>query len=65
MNNQNMLLKPFLSKETIEKRRIYLFTKRLVDLSGAFLGLILLLPVHMIIAIILKLEDPKGPIFFF
>ncbi|MEH7512306.1 hypothetical protein V7146_06150 [Gottfriedia acidiceleris] len=36
-----------------------------MDLSGAFLGLILLLPVHIIIAIILKLEDPKGPIFFF
>ncbi|KQL42446.1 hypothetical protein AN960_00340 [Bacillus sp. FJAT-25509] len=36
-----------------------------MDLSGAFLGLILLLPVHMIIAIILTLEDPKGPIFFF
>ena len=57
--------KPLLSKETVEKRWIYLFTKRLMDLFGAFLGLILLLPVFIVVAIFIKLEDPKGPIFFF
>lgn len=56
---------PLLSKESIEERWIYLFTKRLMDIFGALLGLILLLPVFIIVAIFIKLEDPKGPIFFF
>lgn len=56
---------PLLSKETVEKRWIYLFTKRLMDIFGAFLGLILLLPVFIVVAIFIKLEDPKGPVFFF
>ncbi|MEH7350250.1 sugar transferase [Gottfriedia acidiceleris] len=51
--------------ETVEKSWIYLFTKRLMDLFGAIFGLILLLPVFILVAIFIKLEDPKGPIFFF
>ncbi|MFB7138935.1 sugar transferase [Gottfriedia sp. NPDC056225] len=57
--------RPLLSKETVEKNRIYLFTKRLIDLLGAFLGLLVLLPVFIVVAIIIKLEDPKGPVFFY
>ncbi|WP_257131601.1 sugar transferase [Bacillus sp. AFS017336] len=56
---------PLLSKETVEKNWIYLFTKRLMDLLGAFLGLLVLLPVFIVVAIFIKLEDPKGPIFFY
>ncbi|MFF3023901.1 sugar transferase [Gottfriedia sp. NPDC057948] len=58
-------LQPLLSKEAVEKRRGYLFTKRLMDLIGAFLGLLLLLPVFIVVAIFIKLEDPKGPVFFY
>ncbi|MES9684622.1 sugar transferase [Gottfriedia acidiceleris] len=54
-----------LSKESVEKGWIYSFTKRLMDLFGATLGLILLMPVFIVVAIFIKLEDPKGPIFFF
>lgn len=56
---------PLLSKEIVEKRRIYLITKRLMDLIGAILGLLLLLPVFIVVAIFIKLEDPKGPVFFY
>ncbi|PEC51999.1 sugar transferase [Bacillus sp. AFS096315] len=58
-------LQPLLSKEIVEKRRIYLITKRLIDLFGAIFGLILLLPVFILVAILIKLEDPKGPVFFY
>ncbi|WP_420488365.1 sugar transferase [Gottfriedia acidiceleris] len=51
--------------ETVEKSWIYSFTKRLMDLFGAIFGLILLLPVFILVAIFIKVEDPKGPIFFF
>ncbi|PFH87181.1 sugar transferase [Bacillus sp. AFS088145] len=56
---------PLLSKETVEKRRIYSLTKRLMDLVGAIFGLLLLLPVFILVAIFIKLEDPKGPVFFY
>ncbi len=60
-----------LEKELIAKRDelvndhiIYLTLKRLMDIIGASLGLILALPIMLIVAILIKLEDPKGPIFF-
>ncbi|PGM56782.1 sugar transferase [Bacillus sp. AFS053548] len=56
---------PLLSKETVEKNWMYSFTKRIMDIFGAFFGLLLLLPVLIVVAIFIKLEDPKGPIFFF
>ena len=42
----------------------YLRMKRLIDIIGSFLGLILLLPIFLIVAIMIKIEDPKGPFFF-
>lgn len=42
----------------------YLFTKRLIDIIGALVGLMLLSPIFFIVAILIKLEDPKGPVFF-
>lgn len=43
---------------------IYLFFKRTMDILGASVGLILLSPVFLIVAIAIKIEDPKGKIFF-
>ena len=43
---------------------IYLFTKRAIDIIGSLLGLIFLSPLFLIVAILIKLEDPKGKIFF-
>lgn len=42
----------------------YLITKRIMDICGALIGLICLSWLFLIIAILIKLEDPKGPVFF-
>jgi exopolysaccharide biosynthesis polyprenyl glycosylphosphotransferase len=47
-----------------QKKRAYSFAKRCVDIIGASLGIILLSWVFLIIAIAIKLEDPKGTVFF-
>lgn len=43
--------------------RVYLFLKRLIDIIGALIGLILLSPIFLIVAIAIRL-DSKGPIIF-
>lgn len=45
-------------------RKGYLLTKRCMDFMGALCGLILLSPLFLIIALIIKYEDPKGTVFF-
>ncbi|MED3936471.1 sugar transferase [Priestia megaterium] len=47
-----------------DSKRGYLFTKRCVDLIGATVGLSILLVVFIIVGFLIKLEDPKGAIFF-
>ncbi|WP_442956756.1 sugar transferase [Priestia sp. LL-8] len=48
----------------INDKPIYLFVKRIIDIVGAFVGLIVLSMVFLIVALLIKIEDPKGPIFF-
>lgn len=48
----------------IKNSIFYLFTKRVIDFIGALVGLILLSPIMVIVAIAIKLEDPKGNIIF-
>lgn len=43
---------------------IYSVTKRLIDIVGSLCGIILLSPLFLIVAILIKLEDPKGKVFF-
>ena len=38
--------------------------KRVMDFLGAGIGLVLLSPLLILTTILIKLEDPKGPIFF-
>lgn len=45
------------------KTIMYFVTKRIIDLLGSIIGLILLSPILIITAIVIKL-DSKGPIFF-
>ncbi|ANC79469.1 multidrug MFS transporter [Fictibacillus phosphorivorans] len=54
------------NQPTVAKKedRFYESTKRLIDIAGALAGLILLLPLFIIIAILIKKEDSKGPVFF-
>ena len=49
-----------LAKESI----LYSITKRLIDIVGSLCGIILLSPLFLIVAILIKLEDPKGKVFF-
>ena len=52
--------------ETINIRegKGYLFVKRLIDILGSIVGLIVLSPVFLLVGIAIKIEDPKGNILF-
>lgn len=52
--------------EVVEVRNgiIYLFLKRTIDILGALIGIILLSPLFLVVAIAIKIEDPKGSIIF-
>lgn len=50
--------------EEVNSRRGYLITKRYMDVIGALVGLILLSPVFLIVALLIKYEDPKGAVLF-
>lgn len=50
-------------KEKIEQKRFQFFIKRLLDILLSFIGIIILIPVYIVIAIAIKL-DSKGPIIF-
>lgn len=53
-----------LAAEEVNQKWLYLFMKRLMDVVGALCGLIFLSPFFLIVALLIKLEDPKGPILF-
>lgn len=42
----------------------YLFFKRLIDVLGSLVGILILSPLFILIALLIKVEDPKGSIFF-
>lgn len=42
----------------------YEFVKRVIDIVGALLGLILLFPLFLLISILIKQDDPEGTVFF-
>ena len=44
--------------------KIYNICKRLIDIFGSIFGLILFSPIFLIVAILIKIEDPKGKVFF-
>lgn len=49
--------------ENKKKNSVYFFIKRSIDIIGSVIGLVVLSPVFLILAIIVKL-DSKGPVFF-
>lgn len=50
----------------VEPRKgiIYLFLKRTIDILGSGIGLIILSPIFILVALAIKIEDPKGKVFF-
>lgn len=57
------MLNQFGSRWVCEMRNLNLLIKRLIDLLGSLMGLIVISPVFIIIAILIKFTS-KGPIFF-
>ncbi|MCY9027130.1 sugar transferase [Priestia megaterium] len=48
----------------ISEKKVYLFSKRFLDIVLSLIGLIVLLPVFILVAVCIKLEDKNGPVFF-
>lgn len=60
MQELNMKTGEFINENP---KKLYVFTKRLIDVIASIFGLIVLLPILAIVAIAIKIES-KGPIFF-
>jgi lipopolysaccharide/colanic/teichoic acid biosynthesis glycosyltransferase len=52
------------AKVKVNDSRIYTIQKRIIDILGSLIGICLLSGLFLIVAILIKIEDPKGPIFF-
>lgn len=59
--NQNEYIFP---KRLIKKKKVYQILKRVVDIFGATTGLVILLPVFILISLVIKIENPRGSVFF-
>lgn len=56
---------PHISKKIpLQEDRRYLLLKRVMDTLGSLIGFVLLCPLFLIVALLIKLEDPKGAVFF-
>lgn len=53
-----------ISRDQIEKRVIYHFFKRFFDELLSIIAIILLIPVFIITAVLIKIDDPNGPIIY-
>ncbi|KQN99151.1 multidrug MFS transporter [Paenibacillus sp. Leaf72] len=53
------------SYEKRKSLRLYLMAKRAVDIIGAATGIMILSPILILVAVLIKLEDPRGKIFFY
>ncbi|MGE1111803.1 multidrug MFS transporter [Priestia megaterium] len=49
---------------SVSNSKNYIFAKRSIDVLGALLGIVLLSWLFIIIAVAIKIEDPRGPVFF-
>lgn len=61
MNNNDVT---WLNQDKINAQVGYLFIKRIFDIVASFAALLILSPLFLVIAILIKLEDPKGPVFY-
>lgn len=59
-------IKPSISKnmKIKEPKKAYLFLKRSIDIVFSLIGLIILFPIFLIVAMLIKWEDRGGPVFF-
>jgi exopolysaccharide biosynthesis polyprenyl glycosylphosphotransferase len=53
------------AQEKGKPRVLYHMAKRIMDIICALIGLVLLTPLFIVVAILIKLEDPKGSVLFY
>ena len=53
-----------IEKIKVKDNQVYLFLKRSLDILASLAGLIVLSPLFLIVALAIKIEDPKGSVFF-
>ena len=65
-SNEQMASAPnnLLTVDQVNANMNYIRIKRLIDIFGSLLGIVLLSPIILIVAILIKIEDPNGPVFF-
>jgi lipopolysaccharide/colanic/teichoic acid biosynthesis glycosyltransferase len=56
-------MRVFYREETSQKKKLPLIVKRAVDIVGSLIAIVLLLPLFIIIAMVIKMGSP-GPVFF-
>jgi len=63
IESSNEITEVAYEKSQVNPKRFYLFTKRAFDIIFSLIGLVILSPVFLIIAILIRV-DSKGPAFF-
>lgn len=53
-----------IKSNSLEQKKGYEVVKRLIDILISLIGIVLSSPIMLIVALMIKLEDPKGPIIF-
>ncbi|MGG4036975.1 sugar transferase [Heyndrickxia ginsengihumi] len=62
--SETVIKTPHTKNIILEEKKTYVLLKRGFDIIGAALGLIFLSWLFLLVAVLIKLEDPKGPVFF-
>jgi len=61
--NEQVILERKLKRHSINEYG-YLFIKRVMDIIGSLVGFLLFFLAYIIVGMLIKIEDPKGPILF-
>ncbi|MFE5128525.1 sugar transferase, partial [Bacillus mobilis] len=64
VSSETVKKQDILAAEEVNQNGLYLFMKRFIDIFGSLCGIILLSPIFLIVAVLIKIEDPKGPVLF-
>lgn len=54
----------FIDYNEIKSKYLYSSVKRIMDVVGSFCGIIILSPIFLIVSLLIKIDNPKGSIFF-
>lgn len=54
----------FIDYNEVKSKYLYSAVKRIMDVVGSFCGIIILSPIFLIVSLLIKIDNPKGSIFF-